>query len=91
MCNAQTNSPSVSEAVHATGKRGTKGVESEEISSNKVGKLKRVEGKEQLIIMIPMRIQLVSRPHKYYIYYLLIEKKISMRILVTTNDTNERI
>ena len=49
----KTNSPSISEAVHAAGKRGTKGVESEEISSNKVGKLKRAEGKEQLIIMIP--------------------------------------
>ena len=36
--------PSISEAVHAAGKRGTKGVESEEISSNKVGKLKRGEG-----------------------------------------------
>ena len=49
MCNAQTNSPSVSEAVHATGKRGTKGVESEEISSDIVGKLKREEEKQRLI------------------------------------------
>lgn len=39
--------------------------------------------------MIPMRIQLVSRPHKCYIYYLLIENQISMRIFIR-NDTNSK-
>ena len=72
--------PSISEAVHAAGKRGTKGVESEEISSDKVGKLKRGEEGKRQITTIPMRIQLVSRNTKCYIYYLLIDRKIPMRI-----------
>jgi len=43
------NLPSVSEAVHAGGKRGTKSVETKEIGGDKVGELKRGEEDKQWI------------------------------------------